>query len=158
MVFWLTVNCWHNIVADMCPQGRDMDYRCHSSTLKQSYNTRTFLLVVQVILAIHNLLFLLKFQLQSAFVRNSLHSRFSSRQWGVLPCLVHLVRAVLVSWRKIYWVRDNCIRITFDSNHRWSDPSDALSLLRMGSADPEPTCFLILCCSVLQFDLISPVA
>ena len=44
----------------------------------------------------HNLLFLLKFQLQSAFVRNSLHSRFSSRQGGVLPCLVHLVRAVLV--------------------------------------------------------------
>ena len=42
------MNCWHNIVADMCPQGRDMDYRCHSSTLKQSYNTRTFLPVVQV--------------------------------------------------------------------------------------------------------------
>ena len=87
---------------------------------------------MQFILAIHNLLFLLKFQLQSAFVRNSLHSRFSSRQGGVLPCLVHLVRAVLVLWRKIYPVKDNCIRITPDSNHRRSEPSDVLPLLRIG--------------------------
>lgn len=54
----------------------------------------------------------------------------NSRQGGILTYLVHLVRVVLLSQRKIYWVKENSMELHLPLiTGVWcSEPSDTLAL------------------------------
>lgn len=71
-------------------------------------------------------------------MRNSLHPHLPPLSMEV-HCLVHLVRAALVSHRKMGWVEDNCIKFTLDPDHRCLvlGLMTPLSMQWMGCADPK---------------------